>query len=82
MFVKVKIKCFSKRKSNVCISKTKTKCAIFRDFPQIVAFWENLNYSSSLLCSPYAATAATVHYALDLLASRLTSEEAYELLAP
>ena len=28
MFVKMKIKCFSKRKSNVRISKTKTKCAI------------------------------------------------------
>jgi hypothetical protein len=41
-----------------------------------------LNYFSSLPCSPYAATAATVRYALDLLVSRLTSEEAYELLAP
>ena len=28
MFVKMKIKCFSKRKLNVLISKTKTKCAI------------------------------------------------------
>ena len=28
MFVKMKIKCFSKRKSNVRISKTKIKCAI------------------------------------------------------
>ena len=28
MFVKMKIKCFSKRKLNVRISKTKIKCAI------------------------------------------------------
>ena len=40
----MKIKCFSKRKLNVRISKTKIKCAIlgFSDhFPKIAAFWEN-----------------------------------------
>ena len=34
MFVKMKIKCFSKRKLNVRISKTKIKCAILGFFPQ------------------------------------------------
>ena len=32
MFVKMKIKCFSKRKLNVRISKTKIKCAILGFF--------------------------------------------------
>ena len=41
MFVKMKIKCFSKRKLNVRISKTKIKCAIILGFSQIAAFWEN-----------------------------------------
>ena len=40
MFVKMKIKCFSKRKLNVRISKTKIKCAIL-GFPKIAAFGEN-----------------------------------------
>ena len=42
MFVKMKIKCFSKRKLNVRISKTKIKCAIL-GFSQncCIKFWEN-----------------------------------------
>ena len=42
MFVKMKIKCFSKRKLNVRISKTKIKCAIL-GFSQncCINFWEN-----------------------------------------
>ena len=50
MFVKMKIKCFSKRKLNVRISKTKIKCAILGfKFPKIAAFWENpeKNWSNS-----------------------------------
>ena len=39
----MKIKCFSKRKLNVRISKTKIKCAILglNIFPKFAAFWEN-----------------------------------------
>ena len=43
MFVKMKVKCFSKRKLNVRISKTKIKCTIL-GFSQnccIFNFWEN-----------------------------------------
>ena len=42
MFVKMKIKCFSKRKLNVRISKTKIKFAIL-GFSQncCINFWEN-----------------------------------------
>ena len=38
MFVKMKIKCFSKRKLNVRISKTKIKCAIL-GFSQNCCIW-------------------------------------------
>ena len=40
MFVKMKIKYFSKRKLNVRISKTKINVQ-FWDFPKIAAFWKN-----------------------------------------
>ena len=38
MFVKMKIKCFSKRKLNVRISKTKIKCAILGFPPKLLHF--------------------------------------------
>ena len=68
MFVKMKIKCFSKRKLNVRISKTKIKCAIL-GFSQNYCIlgnpeknWSNLakiqqKFSKILANKPLAAPA-------------------------
>ena len=40
MFVKMKIKCFSKRKLMCAFPKRKLNVQ-FWDFPKIAAFWEN-----------------------------------------